>query len=396
MSTELRAPDDRRNRSTSAGLRSSRHRLATLIALLGVLLPAAAAAGQPPLQTPAPDPEAGEEPAAAVRLGGETVIWITAGAGPYTKQFRADRIGQRLRETVHDRTLQDVTVTVTDVQGSSELRAGQRLLMVVTPKDAESLGLSRASLARQYARAFEEAIRVERQRYAPATLIRSGLYGLAATLMFGAALWLIHRLGRATRRFSQARLAVRSASLRAMHEELLTHSRFPRILAGAARVIRVVLILVAVELYLTFVLSLFPWTREVSRTLLDYAVTPVRTVAAAFVAYLPKGLFLAVIGAVIYAAIRIVAHFFRQIQEGRIVFANFPAEWADPTNKIARVLLIAFGVVVAFPYLPASDSPAFAGVSVFMGVREILDMPPGPRDVTRRADQWEPRTSKAW
>ena len=32
------------------------------------------------------------------------------------------------------------------------------------------------------------------------------------------------------------------------------------------------------------------------------------------------------------------------------------------------MLLIAFGLVVAFPYLPASDSPAFAGVSVFMGV----------------------------
>ena len=47
---------------------------------------------------------------------------------------------------------------------------------------------------------------------------------------------------------------------------------------------------------------------------------------------------------------------------------TFPPEWADPTNKIVRVLLIAFGVVVAFPYLPASDSPAFAGVSVFMGV----------------------------
>ena len=50
------------------------------------------------------------------------------------------------------------------------------------------------------------------------------------------------------------------------------------------------------------------------------------------------------------------------------MFANFPAEWAATTNKIVRVLLIAFGLVVAFPYLPASDSPAFAGVSVFMGV----------------------------
>jgi small-conductance mechanosensitive channel len=75
-----------------------------------------------------------------------------------------------------------------------------------------------------------------------------------------------------------------------------------------------------------------------------------------------------VIAAIIHGAIRLVGLVFEQIHQGRIVFANFPAEWAAPTNKIVRVLLIAFGVVVAFPYLPASDSPAFAGVSVFMGV----------------------------
>ena len=66
--------------------------------------------------------------------------------------------------------------------------------------------------------------------------------------------------------------------------------------------------------------------------------------------------------------IQLVKLFFSQIQHGRVVFSNFPAEWADPTYKIVRVLLVAFGVVVAFPYLPASDSAAFAGVSVFMGV----------------------------
>ena len=60
--------------------------------------------------------------------------------------------------------------------------------------------------------------------------------------------------------------------------------------------------------------------------------------------------------------------FFEQIRLGRIVFKDFPEEWADPTNSIVRVLLIAFGIVVAFPYLPASDSPAFTGVSVFIGV----------------------------
>jgi small-conductance mechanosensitive channel len=90
--------------------------------------------------------------------------------------------------------------------------------------------------------------------------------------------------------------------------------------------------------------------------------------AAAVVGYLPKLLFVVVIAAIIYWAIRLMGLLFEQIQQGRIVFANFPAEWAAPTNKIVRLLLIAFGVVVAFSYLPAHESPAFAGVSVSIGV----------------------------
>ena len=97
-------------------------------------------------------------------------------------------------------------------------------------------------------------------------------------------------------------------------------------------------------------------------------LTPIRAVGLSFVEYLPNLLFLVVIGIVIHVAIRLVGVFFRAVERERLVFASFPAEWASPTNKIARVLLIAFGLVVAFPYLPASGSPAFTGVSVFMGV----------------------------
>ncbi len=57
-----------------------------------------------------------------------------------------------------------------------------------------------------------------------------------------------------------------------------------------------------------------------------------------------------------------------QVRDGAIVVSGFPREWAEPTRNILRFLLVALGVVVAFPYLPASDSPAFTGVSVFIGV----------------------------
>ena len=45
---------------------------------------------------------------AAVLIGGEPILWITAGAGPYSTEFRAERISQRLDDIVRDRTLRDL------------------------------------------------------------------------------------------------------------------------------------------------------------------------------------------------------------------------------------------------------------------------------------------------
>ena len=343
------------------------------LALAASLLPLAAAA-QPPRDASGPpaaateDRETADDRAAPVLLGGEAVLWITAGVGPYTPEYRAERIAARLEDAVHDRNLRDTTVSISEVEGSSELRAGSRLLMIVTARDAASLGGARATLARQYATDLEQAIRQERLRYAPATLLRSGIYALLATLALLAVLWTIGRMTRALVALAGRRLARRGESLRGISGEVLSSDRIMRSMRLLVRVLRVILVLLFVQVYLTYVLGLFPWTRAVSLQLLGYLLTPIRSVVVAFIGYLPKLLFVVVIAAAIYIAIRLVGLFFREIRSGRLVIASFPAEWADPTNKIARVLLIAFGLVVAFPYLPASDSPAFAGVSVFMGV----------------------------
>lgn len=343
-----------------------------LLAVLGPSVASAAqTAGRPAVQagatTEEKDPEAVVDRPAPVLLEGEPILWITAGAAAYSTEFRAERISRRLEEIIHDRTLRDPTVTVTDKEDSSELRAGPHLLMVVTARDAASIGAPRATLAQGYARIFEEAIRAERLRYAPATLIRSGIYGAAATVIFALLAWGIVRATSRLRRRVANRVR-RSEALRAVQTEVVSEARLARAIFGLIAGIRAVLLLLAFDLYLTYVLGLFPWTRAISLKLLNYALAPVRALGLAFVGYLPKLLFLVVIIAVVHVAIRLVHVFFRQIETGRLTFTSFPAEWANPTNKIVRVLLIAFGLVVAFPYLPASDSPAFTGVSVFMGV----------------------------
>jgi small-conductance mechanosensitive channel len=342
------------------------------LALIATFVPLSLAA-QTPLTPPpsgqaALDFDAERENAAPVQLDGETIIWITVPIGPYSPALRADRINRRLREIVRDRTLPNPSVTVTEADGSSELRVGRRLVMVITAPDARSLGTARPVLAQEYARELEAAIRADRARYAPGALMRSATYGLLATAGLAGVVWLIGRVMGRVRRGIKRVLLTRARSLHMQRPDIASAGRIGRAVQNLARALHVLLILLAANVYLTYVLGLFPWTRGVSHTLLDYAGTPIRSIGIAFVHYLPKLLFLVVIAAIVYAAIRLVGLFFRLIAQGRITFANFPADWAVPTNKIVRALLCAFGVVVAFPYLPASDSPAFAGVSVFMGV----------------------------
>ncbi len=43
-------------------------------------------------------------------------------------------------------------------------------------------------------------------------------------------------------------------------------------------------------------------------------------------------------------------------------------EVAETSYLFVRLLIIAFVLVVAYPYIPGSESPAFKGVSIFMGV----------------------------
>jgi small-conductance mechanosensitive channel len=59
---------------------------------------------------------------------------------------------------------------------------------------------------------------------------------------------------------------------------------------------------------------------------------------------------------------------FAQIKHGDLKIRGFYVDWAEPTEKLVRMLVIVLALVVAFPYLPGAKSPAFQGISIFLGV----------------------------
>ncbi|NEO84386.1 MAG: mechanosensitive ion channel family protein [Spirulina sp. SIO3F2] len=69
-----------------------------------------------------------------------------------------------------------------------------------------------------------------------------------------------------------------------------------------------------------------------------------------------------------YYAIRVLRLIFTEIGRETITIPGFYPDWANPTFRLTFVLIIALALVICFPYLPGFNSPAFQGVSLFLGV----------------------------
>jgi small-conductance mechanosensitive channel len=123
-----------------------------------------------------------------------------------------------------------------------------------------------------------------------------------------------------------------------------------------------------IYIYLNTLLGLYPWTRPVALILFDLVMNPIQSLWKGFLGSLPDLVFLAVLFLVVRYFLRLIHTFFKGVETGRIRLQNFDREWSSPTYRIVRLLILAFSLVVAYPYIPGSDSGAFKGVSLFLGV----------------------------
>jgi len=114
--------------------------------------------------------------------------------------------------------------------------------------------------------------------------------------------------------------------------------------------------------------SLFPATRHLATTIFGYIFNPLKDIIIGAIRYIPNLFTIVIIVVVTHYSIKLLKFFSTQIAKGRLVLNGFYADWAEPTYKILQVLLWAFTVAIAYPYLPGSESKVFQGVSVFVGL----------------------------
>ncbi|HET7425180.1 MAG TPA: mechanosensitive ion channel domain-containing protein [Gemmatimonadales bacterium] len=305
---------------------------------------------------------------APVLLGRDTLFLVKARLGPFTPEQRAAVAAERIQRVVGQRlaTL-DSTVAV-DNGLSTDVMADSIVLFTVTDEDADSAGTTRALLAAERAHALTVAVRARQ----PEAVLRRLLIGAGLTLVATVLFLLVLKgltllLARTIRRLRSWR-DTRVHPLKVGRFELFSSGQITEVLVSAVRMLRVVAVLLLGYAYLSAVFSFFPWTRGFASTLLGWVVEPLRLVGVAFLQFIPKLFFIVVIIAVTRFVLKVIRLVFHGIASGRLELPNFPSEWADPTYKLVRLFVLVVALIVVFPYLPGSQSDAFKGVSVFVGI----------------------------
>lgn len=276
----------------------------------------------------------------------------------------ADRIGQQVDRDVYGE------VTPEPVSGGAfSVTLGGKWMFFVLPADADPLaGETAETVARAAARQLASALAaIREQRDLPRFARSVGITAGALLLMFVAL-----RANRRLARLGRVRLR-RAASRRALRVtvgglSILDRVRLQRwihwMLVALSRSIGIVL----VYLWIVFSLRQFPFSRPWSDRAGDFVLANAQLAVQALLRSLPGLLAIVLIAIVTRWLARVSGSFFALVEARRIALPWFHPDLAHPTRRIATAVLWVFAVVLAYPFIPFSESVAFKGVSILVGV----------------------------
>jgi small-conductance mechanosensitive channel len=246
--------------------------------------------------------------------------------------------------------------------------AGRRIVAIM-PSDVDTLaGETPADIAAAAAQRLGVALNEVAELRRPRQLLVALFEVLLATVIFVALVWLLTKARiAASRRIGDA--AERSLqTTRVGNAEFVRSSRIIEFLHRIVSGLTVALGLFFAYSWLTFGLRRFPYTRPWGESLREFLLDQLSRIGVAMLQSLP-GLFTVLLIALLTRfVIRITQLLFQAVEDGRVTIPWLYPETAQPTRKLLTVALWLFAVAIAYPYLPGSDSEAFKGMSVFIGL----------------------------
>tara|TARA_R110002012_G_scaffold320297_3_gene543142 strand:- start:37228 stop:38763 length:1536 start_codon:yes stop_codon:yes gene_type:complete len=298
----------------------------------------------------------------------DTVHYISANLGPYSAKERAENQSKKLESLIDNEEFDTLLLSVFEDELAVEVTHGDLVIGSITQADATIMGKSKMEIAEEYlSRIKASYVAHYSEKNLITNLTRTGfLLGIFIILFFLVKLInkgfnkLIDFILRKWHKFFKG--------VKIKNYEILSAEREERMFFIVMRAAKIFLIILLLYLSLPIIFSIFPATKGLATTLLNYITSPVRLIVFGFIGYLPELFMILVVVFITYYITKAISFISLEVEKGTLSIPGFYPEWAKPTFNLVKIFVIAFSFIVIFNNLPFSDSPAFQGVSVFLGL----------------------------
>lgn len=301
-----------------------------------------------------------------VALDGNVLFHVRQGiSGVASAEERANIINGRLTSVANDDSISPEVIRVEEQEDTSVVFAGDTVLFTV--RESDRVGdQSRQATAAKSVQIMQPAVIQYRQDRSVEQIVQGIIFAVLSTIALMGFLVLLQRF--ISRLLIKIRAARRADALdfRIQDLQLLGSNATGYLLSGIVRILRLVFILVSFYLYTPFVLSQFPATRSIGKSIFNDIAYRINQLATTFVQILPNLAIIAIIAVLTYYIIQFAKLVITELGRDD-AYPWFYPEWIQPTNRLATILLVAIACIVAVPYLPGFNSPAFQGISLFLG-----------------------------
>jgi small-conductance mechanosensitive channel len=362
--------------SAASGVRGVVRTVTLCAALLGAALAALAQTPPAASQTSPPAPVGIVAAGDGAERAGETFTFTFANRPIVV--FRAVVLGRRPNERAAGagRILDDLIsqrisgpVASQAFDGIMLISVGSRAVFGLTEPDIDELsGETMAGVAAQTVDRLRQALDEAVEARTPQALIVSAISAGAGLIGGALVIWGLVRMHRAfaTRLVEAAEQKLANVGIADV--STLRASRVLDFQRGLLRTIAVGLGLLVTYSTLTFILRRFPYTRPWGEEMRGYLLSTVETLGLSVLDSIPGLFAVALIFLMTRFLTRLVALWFKGIEQGRTHVRWLYPETAKPTRQLTTWLLWVFALVMAYPYMPGSGTDAFKGMSVFLGL----------------------------
>ncbi len=347
------------------------HRVALVLAFVVAAGVAQAQAPAGPAATPGVPPSSTADAGAPLVVFNRTVFVFRAPFLGLEPAERARSARARIQSILGQ--IDAPTATVEQApQGAIVLLDGV-LAFGVTPQDADVLhGESAVEAAQRAARVLGTVVAETREARSVNAMLVATAHAAAATALLLATAWGLSR----ARRWLIARLtgafADRAERLRVGGVHLVARRGAVTFVRRTVNLAYWVVFLIAAYQWLGFVLQRFPYTRPWGERLNGFLTGAAREIVEGVARAMPELAIALAIFVIARTVAGLLTGFLRRVQAGKVTLGWLDADTARPTQRVVVILVWVFALVMAYPYLPGSETDAFKGVSVLVGLMVSL------------------------